>query len=82
MFLGMIKGAAQVCERRYLRLFGQVAAAIFDGNIQSLPWRFMYDDTVGRATSVDVRGIMEALRKIYKADDLVKELTRKPEKKN
>jgi len=55
---------------------------IFDGNIQSLSWRFMYDDTVGRATSVDARGIMEALRKIYKADDLVKELTRKPEKKN
>ena len=61
---------------------GELVGVIFDGNIQSLSWRFMYDDTVGRATSVDARGILEVLRKIYKADDLVKELTRKPEKKN
>jgi hypothetical protein len=56
---------------------GEVVGVIFDGNFQFLPWRFLYDDTVGRAVSVDAQGILEALRKIYKADDLVKELTRK-----
>lgn len=60
---------------------GELVGVIFDGNIQSLPWRFLYDDTFGRAVSVDAQGILEALRKVYKADDLVKELTRKPEKK-
>src|SRR5713101_610608 len=60
---------------------GQFVGVIFDGNIQSLTWRFIYDDTVGRGVSVDSRGILEVLRKIYKADELVKELTKKPEKK-
>jgi len=60
---------------------GELVGLIFDGDIQSLTWRFMYEDTVGRGVSVDSRGILEALRNIYKADGLVKELTRKPEKK-
>ena len=61
---------------------GELVGVIFDGNLQSLGWRFLYDDTTGRAISVDARGILEALRKVYKADRLVKELTRKPKKKN
>ncbi len=60
---------------------GDLVGLIFDGNIQSLTWRFMYEDAVGRGVSVDSRAILEALRKIYKADGLVKELTRKPERK-
>ena len=54
---------------------GEVVGLIFDGNIQSLSWAFAYDDTQGRAVSVDSRGILEALRSVYRADALVKELT-------
>lgn len=53
---------------------GEVVGLIFDGNLESLVWDFVYCDEVGRATSVDVRAIIEALKKVYKADDLVAEL--------
>jgi hypothetical protein len=53
----------------------EVVGIIFDGNIESLPWNFMYDDVVGRSVSTDSRAIMEALRKIYHADGLAAELT-------
>lgn len=54
---------------------GEVVGIIFDGNIQSLPWNFVYDDKVGRAVSVDSRGIQEALRKVYSATELAHELS-------
>lgn len=53
----------------------EVVGLIFDGNIQSLVLDFGYDDKIARAVSVDSRGIMEALKSIYKAERLVKELT-------
>lgn len=53
---------------------GEVVGIIFDGNIQSLPWDFIYSDLQGRAISVDVRGIIEALRDIYGATALANEL--------
>ncbi len=53
----------------------EVVGIIFDGNIQSLGWRFQYEDKIGRAVSVDSRGIQEALRKIYGAIPLADELT-------
>ncbi len=53
----------------------EVVGLIFDGNIQSLVLDFGYDDKIARAVSVDSRGIVEALRAIYHADRLVKELT-------
>ncbi len=52
----------------------EVVGLIFDGNIQSLVLDFGYDDKVARAVSVDSRGIVEALRSIYHADRLVKEM--------
>jgi len=54
---------------------GEVVGIIFDGNIHSLVWNFFYDDRQGRAVSVDSRGIIEALRKIYGANALADELT-------
>jgi len=57
---------------------GEVVGIIFDGNIQSLPANFFYDDRQGRAVSVDSRGIIEALRQIYSAAPLADELTRPP----
>jgi len=53
----------------------EVVGLIFDGNIQSLVLDFAYDDRTARAVSVDSRAITEALRSIYRADGLVKELT-------
>jgi hypothetical protein len=53
---------------------GELVGLIFDGNIQSLPAYFVYDETDNRAVSVDVRGMVEALRKVYHADALVSEL--------
>jgi hypothetical protein len=52
----------------------EVVGIIFDGNMQSLPWRYVYDDAIGRAVSVDSRGILEALRRIYGATRLADEL--------
>lgn len=54
---------------------GEVVGIIFDGNIQSLPWNYVYDDVQGRAVHVDSRGIIEALRDIYHANGLANELT-------
>ncbi len=54
---------------------GEFVGIIFDGNIQSLVLDFAYTDVVARAVSVDSRGIVEALKKIYRADKLVGELS-------
>jgi len=54
---------------------GDIVGVIFDGNIQSLPGYFIYDSAVNRAVSVDARGILQALRVVYNADRLVKEIT-------
>jgi hypothetical protein len=54
---------------------GEVIGLIFDGNIESLGGYYGYDGGVNRAIAVDARGISEALRKIYHADRLVKELS-------
>ena len=54
---------------------GEVVGIIFDGNIQSLVLHFYYEDKISRAVSVDSRGILEALRKIYNAGGLANELT-------
>jgi len=56
---------------------GEVVGLIFDGNIQSLVLDFVFDDVTARAVSVHSAGIVEALRKVYKADVLVTELTGK-----
>jgi hypothetical protein len=55
---------------------GELVGLIFDGNIQSLPGNFIYDDTQNRAISVDVRAMIEALRKVYGATALVNELVK------
>ncbi len=54
---------------------GELVGIIFDGNIQSLVLDFMYTDVQARATSVHSAGIVEALKKVYDANDLVRELT-------
>ena len=53
---------------------GEVVGLIFDGNIQSLVLDFIYDATEARALSVDSRGIVESLRKVYEVTALADEL--------
>ena len=54
---------------------GELVGLIFDGNIHSLVSDYFYEDQLNRAVSVDSRGMLEVLKKIYGADELVKELT-------
>jgi hypothetical protein len=53
---------------------GELIGLIFDGNIQSLVGNFMYDESVNRAISVDVRAMREVLRKVFDANELAAEL--------
>jgi hypothetical protein len=53
----------------------EVVGLIFDGNLQSLALDFAYSDEQARALSVHSAGIVEALRKVYDADELADELT-------
>lgn len=53
---------------------GRFIGIIFDGNIHTLVWNYAYTDAQARSVSVDVRAILEAMRKVYGADALVAEL--------
>jgi len=55
---------------------GELVGLIFDGNIQSLVGDFIYDESVNRAISVDVRAMQEVLRKVFGANEIVDELTK------
>lgn len=57
-----------------LNRHGEFIGILFDGNIHSLVWNYAYTDTVARSVSVDVRGILEAMRTIYGAEALVAEI--------
>lgn len=53
---------------------GEFVGVLFDGNIQSLPTRFVYQDATARSVMVHAQGIIEALLKVYGAKPLVDEL--------
>jgi len=52
----------------------EVVGLIFDGNIHSLGGSYGFDDTVNRAVAVHSDGIREALRKVYGAERVLREL--------
>jgi Peptidase S46 len=53
---------------------GEFVGIVFDNNIQSLAWDFMFDDRQGRTVCVDSSAILEALDRIYGAKALLAEL--------
>jgi Peptidase S46 len=53
---------------------GELIGVTFDGNLESLPDTFLYTDEQARAVHVSAQGIVEALRKVYKATALLDEL--------
>ena len=53
---------------------GRLVGLVFDGNMESHPNAYVYDETEARCVAVDIRGILEALKKLYGADALVEEL--------
>jgi len=52
----------------------QIVGLAFDGNIQSLPGNFIFTTEQNRTVSVDSRGLVEAISKVYKAVRLSNEL--------
>jgi hypothetical protein len=58
---------------------GNIVGVIFDGNIHSIAGIFWYDPTDNRAVAVDSAALLEALRVVYPARALLKELGAPPE---
>ncbi|MBK7233084.1 MAG: S46 family peptidase [Saprospiraceae bacterium] len=52
----------------------EAVGLIFDGNIESLPGNFIYDETANRSVCVHAGGIIAALKYIYRADRIHDEL--------
>lgn len=53
---------------------GEVIGILFDGNIEGLPNRYVFTDEQARSVHVASQGIVEALRKVYAARDLLREI--------
>lgn len=53
---------------------GAIVGLVFDGNIESLVGDYVFDIETNRTVAVHTAAMTEALRKLYDADDLVKEL--------
>ena len=52
----------------------EVVGLVFDGNIESLPGRYIYTTESNRTVAVDSRGLLEAIKNIYKATRLSVEM--------
>ncbi len=52
----------------------EIVGVVFDGNIHSIGGAFGFDPKKNRAISVQSDGILESLKIIYKADNILKEL--------
>ncbi|MBZ0153793.1 MAG: S46 family peptidase, partial [Planctomycetes bacterium] len=54
----------------------RLAGLLFDGNMESLANEFLYGERVERSVCVHPQAIVEALRKVYRATRLLRELGR------
>ncbi|MFA7359569.1 MAG: S46 family peptidase [Candidatus Kapaibacterium sp.] len=52
----------------------EVVGLVFDGNIESLPGRYIFTTEFNRTVSVDSRGLLEAIKNLYKANRLAFEM--------
>ena len=52
----------------------EVVGLVFDGNIESLPGNYWFDERVNRCVGVHTAGMIEAMDKVYGEKDLAKEL--------
>lgn len=52
----------------------EIVGLIFDGNIESLPGSFIFDEKSNRTVSVHAGGIYAALKYVFKAERIVNEL--------
>ena len=53
----------------------EIVGLVFDGNLESLVWDYVFDETQGRTLAVHSSAILEGLRKVYDAPELADELT-------
>lgn len=66
--IGGNSGSAMINQK------GEVVGIAFDGNIESLPGQFIFDDTANRTVAVHSSGIFESVADVYKATRLANEL--------
>jgi hypothetical protein len=59
---------------------GELVGIVFDSNIQGIPSDFLYTETQARTVAVHAAGIVEALRAVYGADSVLRELHMAPKK--
>src|SRR5262249_26734202 len=52
----------------------ELVGIVFDGNLQQIPNDFLYTDEQARTVAVHAAAIIEALRKVYAADAVLREL--------
>lgn len=57
---------------------GELVGIVFDGNLESLVLTYMYSDERARAIHVASQGIVEALKKVYRADWLLRQIGAAP----
>jgi hypothetical protein len=53
---------------------GKMVGLVFDGNIHSISGSYWFDAELNRTVAVHPQIMVESLRSIYEADNLVKEL--------
>jgi hypothetical protein len=53
---------------------GEITGILLDGNIESLPAMYLYSEEQARAVHVASQGIVEALKTVYRAPELLREL--------
>jgi len=52
----------------------EVIGLVFDGNIESLPGDFIFTTEANRAVAIDSKGLLEAIKNVYKAERISDEL--------
>lgn len=53
---------------------GKLVGVVFDGNAESHPNTFVYDEYQARCVCVDIRAIIEVLKKVYNGEWIIKEM--------